>query len=61
VKSVLEEPGYRARARGLEREIKALPGLAQAVKRLETLAETRAPQLDVGGVDHIWPGKAGTK
>jgi MGT family glycosyltransferase len=46
VKSVLEEPGYRTRARQLQGEIKALPELAQAVKRLEALAETRAPQFN---------------
>jgi UDP:flavonoid glycosyltransferase YjiC (YdhE family) len=46
VKSVIEEPGYRARARQLQREIKALPGLSEAVRRLEILAETRAPQFN---------------
>ncbi len=44
VKAVLEQQAYRARARALQREIKALPGLAEAVKRLEVLAETREPQ-----------------
>jgi len=48
VRSVLEQPGYRGRAQQLGREIKALPGLAEAVKRLEALAKTREPQL----VDH---------
>jgi UDP:flavonoid glycosyltransferase YjiC (YdhE family) len=46
VKRALEEPGYRARARQLQREIKALPGLPEAVRRLEILATTRAPQLN---------------
>ena len=48
VRSVLEQPGYRGRAQQLGREIKALPGLVEAVKRLEALAKTREPQL----VDH---------
>jgi UDP:flavonoid glycosyltransferase YjiC (YdhE family) len=44
VKAVLGQPDYRARARQLQSEIKALPGLAEAVRRLEILAETRRPQ-----------------
>ncbi len=44
VKTVLEQPDYRARAQQFQREIKALPPLAEAVKRLETLARTREPQ-----------------
>lgn len=46
VKTVLEQPTYRARARELQREIKELPGLAEAVRRLEILAETHEPQLN---------------
>ncbi len=38
VKTVLEEPGYRTRARQLQNEMKALPPLSEAVKRLEMLA-----------------------
>ncbi len=45
VKTVLGQPDYRARARQLQSEVKAQPGLAEAVKRLEILAETRQPQL----------------
>jgi UDP:flavonoid glycosyltransferase YjiC (YdhE family) len=45
VKTILEQPGYRATAQKFQREIKELPGLAEAVRRLEILAETRAPQL----------------
>jgi MGT family glycosyltransferase len=41
VKSVLEQPAYRQRAAQLQQEIKGLPPLAEAVKRLEQLAETR--------------------
>lgn len=48
VKTILEEPGYRARAQQLQNEIKALPPLSAAVKRLEILATTREPQLDEG-------------
>jgi len=44
VKTVLEQPDYRARAQQFEREIKALPSLAEAVKRLEILARNREPQ-----------------
>ena len=44
VDTVLQEPGYRARAQALQREIKALPSLAEAVRRLEMLARTRSPQ-----------------
>jgi len=46
VKTVLEQPAYRARARELQREIKGLPGLVDAVRRLEILAETREPQFN---------------
>ncbi len=44
VRSVLTEPGYRAKARELQRSIKRLPGLDAAVSRLERLAEEREPQ-----------------
>jgi UDP:flavonoid glycosyltransferase YjiC (YdhE family) len=37
VRAVLEQPGYRASARKLAGEIKALPGLVEAVQRLEIL------------------------
>ena len=45
VKTILEQPGYRATAQRFQREIKELPSLAEAVQRLEILAETRAPQV----------------
>ena len=44
VQAAIEQPAYRARAHQLRREIKALPDLSQAVKRLEILARTRLPQ-----------------
>ena len=44
VSTVLEQPAYRARAQQFQREIKALPPLAEAVKRLETLVTSREPQ-----------------
>lgn len=44
VKTILEGPGYRARAQALQREMAELPSLAEAVKRLEILARTREPQ-----------------
>jgi UDP:flavonoid glycosyltransferase YjiC (YdhE family) len=44
VRTVLEQPGYRASARAFEREIKQLPSLTEAVQRLEMLAATGAPQ-----------------
>jgi UDP:flavonoid glycosyltransferase YjiC (YdhE family) len=47
VRSVLEQPAYRARARELQREMQALPPLAEAVRRLESLATTREPQPNV--------------
>jgi UDP:flavonoid glycosyltransferase YjiC (YdhE family) len=46
VKAVLGRPEYRARAQEFQRAIKALPGLAEAVKRLEILAETPVPQFN---------------
>jgi UDP:flavonoid glycosyltransferase YjiC (YdhE family) len=46
VKTVLGQPDYRARAQQLQREIKELPGLAEAVKRLETLSRNREPQFN---------------
>jgi len=42
--AVIEQPTYRARARRLQHDLKALPSLSEAVKRLETLARTRLPQ-----------------
>jgi UDP:flavonoid glycosyltransferase YjiC (YdhE family) len=45
VKAVLEQPEYRATARQFQREIKALPGLTEAARRLEILTETRVPQI----------------
>jgi UDP:flavonoid glycosyltransferase YjiC (YdhE family) len=44
VQTILEQPTYRARARQFQREIRELPGLSEAVKRLELLARTREPQ-----------------
>ncbi len=44
VKSVLEQPGYRIRAKQFQSEIRALPSLDEAVQRLETLARSREPQ-----------------
>jgi UDP:flavonoid glycosyltransferase YjiC (YdhE family) len=43
--AVLGQSTYRARARQLQLEIKELPPLSQAVKRLEVLARDREPQL----------------
>jgi UDP:flavonoid glycosyltransferase YjiC (YdhE family) len=45
VKTVLEQPAYRLRAQQFQQEIKALPPLSEAVKRLEILAQSRAPQI----------------
>jgi UDP:flavonoid glycosyltransferase YjiC (YdhE family) len=45
VKTVLEQPDYRLRAQQFQQEIKALPPLSEAVKRLEILAQSRAPQI----------------
>lgn len=44
VRSVLEQPAYRTRARQLQQELKALPGLSEAVRGLQVLAQTRDPQ-----------------
>jgi len=46
VGSVLGLPGFRFRARELQQELKQLPPLVEAVKRLEMLAETREPQVN---------------
>ena len=46
VEVVLEQPEYRARAQEFQRAIQKLPSLAEAVKRLEILAETQRPQLN---------------
>ena len=45
VKAMLKLPDYRARAQEFQREIRELPSLAEAVRRLEILAEDRSPQL----------------
>ena len=45
VKAVLEQPDYGARSQEFQREIKELPSLAEAVRRLEILAEDRSPQF----------------
>jgi len=45
VKAVLERAEYRATAQRFQQAIKALPGLEEAVRRLETLAVERAPQV----------------
>jgi UDP:flavonoid glycosyltransferase YjiC (YdhE family) len=44
VRTVLEQPEYRASAEKFQRAINQLPSLAEAVQRLEVLAATRAPQ-----------------
>jgi MGT family glycosyltransferase len=46
VKTVLGQPSFRKCAQGLQHEIKELPSLAEAVKRLEILSENREPQLN---------------
>jgi len=43
VKAVIGQPRYRAKAQQLQRDIKALPALSEAVKRLEMLARTHEP------------------
>lgn len=45
VKTVLEQPDYRLRAQQFQHQIKALSPLSEAVKRLEILAQSRAPQI----------------
>ena len=45
VKAILELSDYRARSQEFQREIKELPSLAEAVRRLEILAEDRSPQF----------------
>lgn len=45
VRRVLDRPEYRARAQQLQGEIKQLPGLSEAVTRLERLARTQKPQF----------------
>ncbi len=44
VQAVIEQPTYRARAQQLQHDLKVLPPLSEAVKRLENLARTHAPQ-----------------
>jgi UDP:flavonoid glycosyltransferase YjiC (YdhE family) len=44
VKTVIDQPAYRARAQQLQHDLKALPDLSEAVKRLENLARTHEPQ-----------------
>jgi UDP:flavonoid glycosyltransferase YjiC (YdhE family) len=46
VRTILEQPGYRAQAQKLQREIQELPDLSEAVRRLEALARTHEPQLN---------------
>lgn len=46
VESLLGLPDFRFRARELQQELKQLPPLAEAVKRLEMLAETKEPQVN---------------
>jgi UDP:flavonoid glycosyltransferase YjiC (YdhE family) len=46
VKAVIEQPAYRARAQQLQHDLKALPDLAEAVKRLEKLARSHEPQYN---------------
>jgi UDP:flavonoid glycosyltransferase YjiC (YdhE family) len=60
VKTILELPDYRARSQEFQREIKELPSLAEAVRRLEILAEDRSPQfcdrhLDVRSSAQAYP------
>jgi UDP:flavonoid glycosyltransferase YjiC (YdhE family) len=45
-RAVLGQSTYRTRARQLQREIKELPSLSGAVRRLEVLAADREPQPD---------------
>lgn len=47
VKTVLEQPDYRFGAQQFQQEIKALPPLSEAVKRLEILARIQAPQINL--------------
>lgn len=47
VKAVLDQPSYRRRTQQLQDEMKRLPNLAEAVKRLVTLAGTREPQINI--------------
>jgi UDP:flavonoid glycosyltransferase YjiC (YdhE family) len=42
--TVIEQPTYPARAQQFQRDLKALPHLSEAVKRLEILARTHEPQ-----------------
>jgi UDP:flavonoid glycosyltransferase YjiC (YdhE family) len=51
VRAVLEQPAYRARAQELQRDLKALPDLAEAVNRLEILARSREPQYNDQALD----------
>jgi UDP:flavonoid glycosyltransferase YjiC (YdhE family) len=46
VRAVLEQPAYRARAQELQRDLQALPSLAEAVIRLENLARSHEPQCN---------------
>lgn len=46
VRTVLEQPEYRQRVQRFQQEMKALPPLSEAVKRLEILARTRTPQVN---------------
>ena len=51
VRAVLEQPAYRARVQELQRDLKALPDLAEAVSRLEDLARSHAPQRNDQALD----------
>jgi UDP:flavonoid glycosyltransferase YjiC (YdhE family) len=49
--TVIEQSAYRARAQQFQRDLKALPHLSEAVKRLETLARTHEPQYNDYTID----------
>lgn len=50
MRTVLEQPGYRAQAQQLQREIRELPDLSEAVRCLEALAKTHEPQLNASPI-----------
>jgi len=49
--AVIEQPAYRARAQQFQRDLKALPHLSEAAKRLETLARIHESQLNNYTID----------
>jgi UDP:flavonoid glycosyltransferase YjiC (YdhE family) len=51
LKAVTEQPAYRAQAQQFQHDLKALPDLSEAVKRLETLARTHEPQYNDPAID----------